>query len=313
MNMAKRRLWLWTLLLLTLLLAACQDGAVSGALIWEGQHTYERGQIVQGHLVLLDGAVIIAEGAQVSGSIYMLGGDLQLNGAVAGDVAMLAGDLVLSPSTHVAGDLSIGGGTASRAPQATIDGAVRGAADAQLNLESLFPRLTIRQRLLRLLPESLIVAILAYVAARFLNRPLERVRRAAVHHPVISAAMGALLVLVVPALLVLMAFTVILIPLTVVAILLVGAVVVYAWIALGMAVGLWLRDRLQASWTPALTAFLGTALFMVATNLLALIPIAGGWAGLLATAIGTGAIFLTRFGLRDFVPTYDFAPPAGPH
>jgi hypothetical protein len=169
-----------------------------------------------------------------------------------------------------------------------------------------------RQRLLRLLPESLVVAVLGYVAARFLNRPLERVRRATVGHPIISAAMGVLLVLVIPALLVLMAFTVLLIPLTVVAILLAGAIVVYAWIALGMALGLWLRERLQAGWSAPLTAFLGTALFMVATNLLALIPVAGSWVGLLATAVGTGAVFLTRFGLRDFVPTYDFAPPAGP-
>lgn len=54
---------------------------------------------------------------------------------------------------------------------------------------------------------------------------------------------------------------------------------------------------------------MGTFLFMVVTNLLVFIPVVGGWVGILATAVGIGAAFLTRCGLREFDPSYDFGPP----
>lgn len=204
-GVARRKSWSWMLfLLLLLVLSGCDDGTVSGALVWEGRHVYDEGDVVQGHLV---------------------------------------------------------------------------------------------------------VAVLAYLTARFLGRPLARVRRASADHPIVAGAMGLLVAIVGPSLLVLMAFTIILLPVTLTALLLTGVIVVYAWIGLGAALGQWLRDVLNRDWSAPVSAFAGTFLFMAVTDLLALIPFVGGWIGILATAVGVGAIFLTRFGLREFVPTYDFGPP----
>lgn len=303
----------WHLLLLLFLLLAlsgCDGGTVSGTLVWEGTHDFGAGDVVQGQLVVLDGEVIIREGARVTGSVYMLGGAVEIEGAVEEDVALIGGDLALGPTAVVEGDLSAGGGDVERSPQATVRGEVLGGSDVDVSLETLFPQPTARERLLRLFPEALIVAAVAYLVSRLLGRPLARVSRASTHHPVVSGAMGLLVGIVGPSLLVLMAFTVILVPVTLIALLLAGLVVVYAWIGLGAALGQWLQGILRQDWSPPTSAFVGTFLFLVITNLLVFIPVVGGWVGILATAVGIGAIFLTRFGLREFDPSYDFSPPA---
>ncbi|MFW5941031.1 MAG: hypothetical protein ACOCXI_04480 [Chloroflexota bacterium] len=296
-------------LLLLLSLAGCADGAVSGTLIWEGEHVYEPGQRVQGHLAVMDGRVVVPEGAQVAGSIYMLGGDVDVQGEVSEDVAMIGGDLHLGPTAYIGGDLSAGGGELERAPEATVVGQALVGGDVDVSLDTLFPQRTARQRLVQLLPEALLMAALAYLLARFLHRPLSRVSQTSVEHPFVAAAMGALVTIVGPSLLVLMAFTVILIPVSVIGLLLAGLVVGYSWSALGLALGQWVRRHLGRGWSLPATAFVGTFLFMTITNLLVFIPLVGGWVGILATVVGVGAVFLTRFGLRRFVPAYDFAPP----
>lgn len=306
----KRNRWRYLLLLFLLLaLAGCDGGAVSGTVIWEGAHIYGPGDVVAGEMVVLDGEVTVQQEAEVTGSVYMLGGTVEIAGSVGGDVALIAGDLGLGPTAVVGGDLSIGGGDVEQSPQATVRGDVLGGSDVNVSLETLFPQPTARQRLLRLLPQALIIAVLAYLVARFLGRPLAHVRRATVDHPIVSGAMGLLVGIVAPSLLVLMAFTVILVPITLIALLLAGLVVVYAWIGLGAALGRWLRRVLRRDWSPPVSAFAGTLLFMVITNLLVFIPLVGGWIGILATAVGIGAVFLTRFGLREFTLSYDFGPP----
>lgn len=313
--MARKKYDGWRLLILFALLLAlggCDGGAVSGTVVWEGAHVFGADDVVQGHLVILNGEVIVGEGARVTGTIYMLGGAVEIGGTVEEDVALVAGDLVLGPTAVVEGDLSAGGGDVERSPEATVRGEILGEGEVDVNLESIFPRQTARQRLLRLLPEALIVAALAYGATRVLGRPLARVRRASTRHPFVSGAMGLLVGIVGPSLLVLMAFTVILVPVTVMALLLAGLVVVYAWIGLGAALGQWLREVLGRDWSRPTSSFVGTFAFMAVTNLLVFIPVVGGWVGIVATAVGIGAVFLTRFGLREFDPTYDFGPPQEP-
>jgi len=305
----------WHLVLFLILLpalSACDGGAVSGTVVWEGTHVFGAGDVAQGQLVVLGGEVLIQEGARVTGSVYMLGGAVEIGGTVEEDVALIGGDLFLGPTAVVEGDLSAGGGDVEQSPEATVRGEVLQGGEAEVSLETLFPRQTARQRLLRLLPQALIVGALAYVVARVLGRPLARVRRASTRHPVVSGAMGLLVGIVGPSLLVLMAFTVILVPVTLMALLLTGLVVIYAWIGLGAALGQWIQGILQRDWSPPTSSFVGTFLFMIVTDLLVFIPIVGGWVGILATAVGIGAVFLTRFGLREFDPSYDFRPPQAP-
>lgn len=301
-----RRPPLLLLLLAALSLVACRDtGAYSGTLVVDGWHVYERGKTLEGTLVIVDGRVILEEGARLNGPAYVLSGLLIAEGEIAGDVSLIGGDLRLGPGSRVGGDVRVGGGRLDLSPQAAVRGRVLTGAASGVAPADFFPRRSLRSELPLFLVEALALAGLAFLAVRFAPRPVERVRRAAVEHPVVSAAMGLLAGLVGLVLLVVMAFTLILIPVTLIG--LVGGFLTigYGWIGAGVATGRWLAGWRRWQLPPDRSAFLGTFVFLLAVNALSLLPILGAVIGLTAVAISLGAVLLTRFGLREFVPGSD--------
>jgi hypothetical protein len=106
----------------------------------------------------------------------------------------------------------------------------------------------------------------------------------------------------VPVLLVFMAFTVILIPVTLIGVLIGGLTIAYGWIGFGMAFGRWLARRFDLELGRGGVAFLGTLAFMILFDLVSVVPYIGSVVSLIALTIGIGAVMLTRFGLREFVP-----------
>jgi hypothetical protein len=297
----RRRGFIFLMLLCGLLLAACEtQGAVRGMLVLSGEHRIQSGESVQGDLALLSGQVALDEGARVEGSVYMVGGTLDLRGEVDGDLSQIGGQLNIENSAQIEGNVNLGGGQVERSPQARIGGAVQSGVQIPAGLEQAVT--APRQRPVWTAPEAVLLAILAFLAVRFLPRPVERVGQAILQHSLVSLAMGILVLLVGPVLLVMMAFTLILIPITVIGL---GAAVVmfvYGIIGFGAALGDRLVRALGWELRPAFAAVLGTLLYVLVVDLLALIPTVGGLLSLLTALIGLGAVVLTRLGLRRFVP-----------
>jgi hypothetical protein len=114
--------------------------------------------------------------------------------------------------------------------------------------------------------------------------------------------MGLLVGLVGFSLLVTMAYTILLIPVTLFGLFLLGVTMLYGWIGLGVSVS---RPGVRVMKRPlkaAVAAFLGTLIFMVGLQFLSSIPLIGGLLGIAIASVGLGAVSLTRFGLRSFVP-----------
>ena len=290
-----------------LLLSACatDGGAYSGTLVLEGRHIYSSGDILNGVLVIVDGEVILEEGAGVRGSVFMLGGAAEINAAIDQDVSVVGGDIAIGPEAIIRGDFRVGGGEYEIAPGATIEGSILTGPASNVELDDFFPRVSAAERLVQLLPWSLVLAFLAYLAARTLPAPVSRVSQAEIEHPVVSAAMGILVGVVGPVLLVFMAFTLILIPVTVIGVVVGGLMVAYGWIGFGTAFGRFLVQRFNLEVGRSGSAFLGTLAFMILVDVLSIIPFIGPLVSLLAATIGLGAVVLTRFGLRQFVPATD--------
>jgi hypothetical protein len=294
-------------LIALLWLTACQaegsaPGAYSGTLVLDGRHVYTEGQTLPGALAVLDGQVVLGEGARVAGPVFLLGGELTIDGQVAGDVAAIGGNLIVGPEAQIAGDLRAGSGDVQLSPQAQVSGQVLTGPASGVELGDLFPERTTREQLVRAVPEALLLAVLAYLGVTLAYRPLERVMRAATGHPIVSAAMGLLVGIVVPAFLIVMAYTLILIPVTLIGILLGILVIGFGYIALGVGTGHLLERLAKRKLRPPVSAFLGTFVFRVVLSLLALIPAAGSLLELLVIIVAIGAVTLTRFGLREFVP-----------
>ena len=295
---------------LLILLAACtpqqaQAGAYSGTLVLEGEHVYPGGTILPGALVVLGGQARVAEGARVDGPVFLLGGALIVDGSVGGDISVIGGRLALGPQARIGGDVRVTSGQAAElAPGAVVAGQVLRGPASGLEPGDLFPRRSLRDQLPRMLVEALLLAGLAYLLARFVPGAVARVRRAALRYWLVSAAMGLLGGVVGLVLLVVMAFTLILIPVTLLGFVVGFLALGYGYIGIGSGLGRWGAARWRPGWSRALAACLGTFAFVLGIDLLSLLPALGGAIGILAALVSLGAVLLTRFGLREFVPAF---------
>ena len=291
------------LLLISLFLVACQPAdAYRGMVIVDGEHDFTEGERVEGSLLLLDGEVVLAEGATITEAVYMIAGRITIAGQVNGDISVIGGELHLAPGAVIGGDLNIGGGTVERAPSATVRGQVNYGSGIEIPIEFERERRPPGDAILQSLISGLLLGVLAWLGARFLPRPIARVSETTLRYPLVSGSLGLLASVVGLVLLVMMAFTIILIPITILGLLLALIIVVYAWIAYGSALGHWLAQRLPWSLSPPLAAFMGAFLFMLAIGILELVPVVGPTLSLLISVAGIGAVLLSRFGTHSFVP-----------
>lgn len=289
------------LILLLLLLTGCSaQGLYSLTVITEGQH--ELAGDVPGDLLMLGGAATLAEGATVGGNVHLLLGDLLVLGKIRGDVAFLNGRLHLAPTARIDGDLNLGGGAYSAAPGAVIVGRVDTGAGVALPSA---PQRAASGRwasLARGLVSGLLLGLLAAILARYRPDGVRRVGEAATQHALASLAMGALVGLVGVSLLVTMAYTIVLIPVTLLGLAALGVAVLYGWIGLGTEVGRLAAQALSRPLRPPAAAFTGTLAVMLALELASALPAVGGLLAISLALLGLGAAALTRFGLRPFTP-----------
>ena len=286
--------------LAALALGACQPtGAYSGTLVLEGRHNYDSGRTLEGAFIMLDGRVRLERGARVTGPVFLLGGELEVAGRVDGDVSAIGGVLIVGPTADLGGNLRVGGGELDLSPRAEVAGQTLTGAASGARPEDLFPRRSLREGIVRAVISALLLAKYASLAARFFPRSLDRVARAARSEPLAAAAMGLLAGVVGLTLWVVLAFTLILIPVALIGLLIGFLAIGYGWTALGTVLGRTLAGRARS--VPQ-RAFWGTLVFGLVLNLLALLPYVGGLIALTAAAYSLGAVMLTRFGLREFVP-----------
>ena len=115
MNKINLFLKLTWLFLFALLLVGCEDGLLSGTLIFEGMHQFDSETVLLGDVLVQAGTAEFATGSRVAGSVYVVGGGLVLDGTVDGDLILLDGQVTLGPKAVVGGDLRMGGRGCSRA------------------------------------------------------------------------------------------------------------------------------------------------------------------------------------------------------
>lgn len=298
------------ILVSALLLAACglegeDPGAYSGTLILSGQHSYQSGAALDGVLILLDGEASLEPGARLNGQAFVLGGILNIDGEIQGDVSVIGGEINIGPQAEIGGDVRVGSGDSDISPQAQVNGQVLVGSASGVEIDELLPQRSTLAQLIWLLPEALVMGGLAYLAARYIPRQVNNVRNAAVSHPVISAAMGLLASIVLPALLVLMAYTLILVPVTALGLAIGFLIVGYGYVALGIETGRRLVRWRNWELSPNASAALGTLVFTLFLNLFNLVPVMGPTINLIIAIVVIGAVMLTRFGLYSYSPPYE--------
>jgi len=235
-----------------------------------------------------------------------IGGSVTIAGHVRRDAVAIGGSVTLRPGARVEGDAVAIGGTVTVPDGATLEGdnvslggpiptmagsAASWVAGGRPRLRGMFGFAARTTRAILLYVVALIVA-LAFPAA------LARTRQYLVERPGLSALGGLAIVLGFAPLCVLLAVTIIGIPLIPVAAMILAALLVFGFTVSAS----WLGDRLPVGGdekTPVKSVALGGALLAV----VGLIPWLGTTALILAAAISAGAALLSRFGRRPAAVT----------
>jgi hypothetical protein len=247
------------------------------------------------------GKSLRVEADEVLNKAVAVGGSLTVLGHVRGDAVAVGGSVTLLPGARVEGDAVAIGGVVTVEDGASLEGdhvSVGGTIPSIIGAVTGWPMgrghhlHSIFGFAARLARSLLLFGVALLVAAVFPN-PVERVRAFLATRPALSSLGGLALLLGFIPLCVLLAMTIIGIPLIPVAVMLLIAVLLF-----GITVSaLWLGERiplLEQNKTPLKAVALGSAVFAV----VGLIPWFGTLSIFLSALIAAGATLLSRFGRR---------------
>jgi hypothetical protein len=297
-------------LLLVLLLVAfvsgCstspQTGRYSLTVVTQQDHTLQERESLVGDTVVAGGTLALREGAEHRGSVTILAGDVRIGGRVVGDLMVLGGTATLTGTAEITGDVTAAGGIVTRDPGALV----RGDVTEEPGLDTVMQRSddprSPAESVLWSLAGVAVLAGLAWLVASLAPRPLHRTEAAATGFPVVSGALGGLVLITALPLMVSMVFTLILIPVAGIVLLGLAATAVFGVVATGYGVGIRVVRRLGWSWPTPRTAALGTAVLVTLLQLVGLVPVVGVALVGITLVVCVGAVFLTRFGLRWHTP-----------
>lgn len=292
------------LLTLALLLSACAGAdSYSSRIIFSGEHQLAGEVAAYGDLILLDGHVQVPSGSRVTGSVYMINGDLTMLGEVDGNLTILGGSLTLGSGSTVAGDLNKGSSDVTIQPGSQVQGRITDRFGLPTEWARSSP--SFNEQLRSSLLQIVMMILLALFMKRFLPRPLKRIEHTIKDHALVSIAVGALSAVIGLVLFIQLAFTVILIPVSIAGLGLIYLLVSVGWIAIGGLLADALRRRLPVNISPHLIYLVCVSLVSIAIDALGYVPFLGAPLVLLSASVGIGAGLLTRLGFQLYTPAED--------
>lgn len=309
----------WMCLLLTVLLLVslttpvwADDG--EGQAVLPGENVViGPGEEVRGDLALLGGNLELQQGGRVDGDVAMFGGNAVIDGEVDGHLVVLGGTVELGSHALIRQNLFTLGASVSRSPGATVQGetieGLRGRTFRLPNIETWptvrtwqwdeQPFFNVVGGFLRFILNLMALVVLGVLLVLLLPKQTGVVAQAVREAPWTSLAFGVLSFLVLLVLVPLLVIICIGIPVAVLVVLAAVAAGLFGWVAIGILLGRRLLAALHtAEPQPVVEVVVGVA----ALTLLAEIPCLGWLVGLIAGAIGLGAVVLTRFGTVRYAP-----------
>jgi hypothetical protein len=306
------------------------QGPDGDKLVMGGTFTLDEGESLNGNLVVMGGIAKLRDGSLVEGDVVVLGGTVSADGEIEGNVVAIGGLIELGSDALVEGDVVTVGGHVERDDGAVVEGnVVTGFPEpfpivipgvpGDISVPSydmhFNPVWDVLRGGLWVLLRSFLWAVVAVLVVLFLPDHSERVAQTAVGQPLITGGLGLMTAIVAPILLVVIAITIIGIPVSLVGAFLLAVAWTFGVIALSMEVGKRLARMLNQEWALAVSAGVGAFLLTLVMNGVAELVSCIGWIlPALIGMVGLGAVILTRFGTQYYPPEAPVAPqaPAAP-
>jgi hypothetical protein len=312
-------LWIACCTLLLFPQTAFAKGTATDEILIGKSFTLAEGETYSGNLIAVDSTVQLQEGSTFKGNIVLVGGFMESAGNIIGQVASIDASVHFASTSRVSGDVASIGSAPRVDAGAKISGSLKSMQGFSLPFsQSTGEPSTVSQPAVdgggganqgkydlwyegtTLLFKVLLLSAIAVLVVLFLPLPAERVSRTIVEQPAVSFLIGMLTMMAAVALLLLLAFTVCLSPLSLLGTLVLVAAVLLGWVALGWEAGKRLAGLFHANLHPAVQAGIGTMILTIVASGLGYLPCAGSLMDILILSFGLGAVVLTRFGGQDY-------------
>ena len=282
-----------------------------------GIFTLESGEILDGSLIVFGGIANVEQDSVVEGDVVVLGGITTIDSQVNGNVVGVGGVVNLKENAIIDGDLTTIAASLNREPGAQIYGQVITGIDVPAL--SLMPGTVDIPEITQFEPQffdpvgftiwrifwfifrTLIWGALAALVAIFIPNPTEQVSKAIVGEPAISGGVGLLTIIVGPVVLIILAITCILSPISLLGLFVLVIAWVFGRIAIGLEIGQRIAKTFNREWPIPLAAGVGTfGLALVVDSLGTFIACVGWLIPTLVGMFGLGGVILTRFGSQPY-------------
>jgi cytoskeletal protein CcmA (bactofilin family) len=294
----------------------------------------EAGDVITGDTLLFGGDLRMADGSRVEGNVVVFGGYGEIDGEVDGDVAFIGGNVSLGPTAKINGDVASVGGQIERAEGAYVRGQIIETTHFNFGrvyipqIGPIVPRLEYGQgvgfdplnRLFRImlgfargLMVALVISAIGLLVVLFLPDQTRVVGETVRQATPTSFGLGLLTMIVGITVIVLLAITICLSPVSLLVALALVLATLYGWIVVGYLLGQRMLRAIQKNGdqpTPVASALVGiftVTLVQQWLMVLGQIPClgfffwllgAGLW--LLVAGTGLGAVVLSRFGTQRY-------------
>ncbi len=244
---------------------------------------------VSGNASMAGGTIVV--NGSIKGNLHAAAGQVRINGPVGGNTSIAAGTLELGPSARIQGKLTFHGSELLRDPAAQVAGGVQ-----QLPGRWRWHERTLAQRFVHGWIWSAGLMVLAALIAAALPGPTRRMAQELRERPWITPLLGLVALTSIPVAAVLMMFTVIGIPIGLLALAGYAVLLLVGYVWLSVVVGGMLLDRVKPEMA-ALTGWRAGAavLAMLVLAILVRVPFVGGLIKLVALVVGIGMIVAAAF------------------
>jgi cytoskeletal protein CcmA (bactofilin family) len=244
--------------------------------------------------VSIAGGNVVVQGP-ILGDLRAAGGDVRLDGQVTGDASIAAGTLELGPHARIEGRLAFYGRELHRDPAAQVLGGVERRhghrhehapmAAGGLPYGSIYGWIW-----------TAALLMLAALIAGALPEASKRMALELRERPWLTPLLGLLALASIPVAALLLVFTIIGIPVAVLALIGYVALLLVAYVWVAVVVGAMLLDRVSPESAARTASRVGAAvLAMLVLAILVRVPVVGGFVKLAALAVGVGMIVATVF------------------
>lgn len=303
------------LLLATPILVLAQTGTstITGdQTIVDGEFSLLSGQTLNGNLSVINGTTVLEAGSTVNGDVSIIQGTVQAGGKITGDLSCLNCSGNIADTAEIQGSLVSVGQDLAVSSKAKIQQNSSINLPFNLNLgnmnwNNLIQRFqqnqtppTLVSKILMTIFVVLAMSALSVLVALLFPKGTRNVAGAIAAQPLAAWGVGFLTVLVVEIAAVIMLFTLVLIPVSLVAQLGLVAAIVYGYVALGYEIGNRLSVSSNLNWSEPIAAGVGTLLLGFIVGIVSWIPILGILILIITPFFGLGAVVLSVFGSKPF-------------